>query len=90
MSTVKANQIIGHSNTATESAYIYTEVRDCFARAEPDLLLNGNGQIKAVKAELSQQGQTIETLVKLLGQRLGDSTIKSDVGRSTANTARNA
>jgi integrase len=75
MAESKANQIIGHSNGASTEAYLYQESRDCFTRAMPDLLLNGNGGIKAVKQEVAQMNTTVDALVKLLSAK--DSEIQT-------------
>jgi integrase len=69
MATTKANQILGHSNGASSEAYLHPEVRECFSRAEPSLILNGNGGLKVIKNELAQTNSTVETLVKLLSAK---------------------
>jgi len=69
MASEKADMIIGHSIGKTQSAYLYTEVRDCFARAEPDLTFNGNGAIKAVKQQVANLDTTVSQLVAMLAQR---------------------
>lgn len=82
MSDDKARMIIG--KTTKESSYLSTqELRECFKKVLAEISVNGNGAIKAVKAEVHAQGETIEQLVKLLSER--DKTIANLKAQQTQN-----
>lgn len=70
MSEIKADMIIGHSTGSNvNSAYTSTnELKECFTRAMPDLLLNGNGNGQ-VKKDLAETKTTVEALVKMLADK---------------------
>jgi len=68
MSDDKARMIIGKSTK--ESSYLSSQdLRECFKKVLPEISVNGNGAVKQIKAEVHQQGETIEQLVKLLAER---------------------
>lgn len=77
MSEIKADMILGHSTGSNvNSAYVSSDdLRECYARAMGDLLVNGNGAIKAVKAKVEALSTTTEQLVKMLSEK--DAQIKS-------------
>lgn len=69
MASEKADLIIGHSIGKTQRAYIYDEVREAFARAMTDLVLNGNGTVKMIKEKVTSLDNTVENLVRMLSEK---------------------
>jgi site-specific recombinase XerD len=68
----RSKMIIG--KTTKESSYLSPQdLREDFKRVMSEISVNGNGAVKQIKAEVHQQGETIEQLVKLLAER--DKTI---------------
>jgi site-specific recombinase XerD len=84
MSDDQAKIIVGKK--VKENPYLNkdeTELRELFKKVLPEISINGNGAIKAVKAEVHAQGETIEQLVKLLSER--DKTIANLKAQQTQN-----
>lgn len=74
MSDEKAKMIIGKKTK--ESSYLSNqELRENFKKVLAEIGVNGNGQIKAVKAEVQAQGETIGQLIKMIAEK--DEEIKT-------------
>jgi predicted RNase H-like nuclease (RuvC/YqgF family) len=89
MAEIKANYIIGHSTQGNvNKAYTSTEMREGFAKTMPEIAVNGNnGQIKAVKAQVSAMDTTIQQLTQIIANLTKENQdLKDQIAQQNAST----